>query len=311
MRKLLSFVLALCLLLTAATAFAEGDQKVIGIIQKNTTDAFHLTINTAAIASLDALKAAGTIDDYRLYDGKTDPITQCDLMEMAINEGCDVIIVLPAEAAGCDPILERGVEAGIPIVVVNSKSNNTDELAATYVGSDDVFAGELMAKFVQEKLPEGGGYAHLMGVIGNSAQIQRTEGIHNILDEDEKWTMLDEQGAEWQGEKAVKFTGDWLQMYGEELNAIICDNDDMSSAVKAYCITEGREDIVCIGVDGNAGPMAMVAAGELDATVFQDGAGQIRKGIEAAVELLEGKEIEKEYMIPFVLITLENVNDYI
>ena len=73
MRKLLSFVLALCLLLTAATAFAEGDQKVIGIIQKNTTDAFHLTINTAAIASLDALKAAGTIDDYRLYDGKTDP----------------------------------------------------------------------------------------------------------------------------------------------------------------------------------------------------------------------------------------------
>lgn len=168
-----------------------------------------------------------------------------------------------------------------------------------------------MAQFVQEVLPDGGGYAHLMGVIGNSAQIQRTEGIHNILDADEKWTMLGEQGAEWQGEKAVKFTGDWLQMFGNELNAIICDNDDMSSAVKAYCITEGREDIVCIGVDGNAGPMAMVAAGELDATVFQDGAGQIRKAIEVAADLLEGKEIEQLYMIPFVLITLDNVDDYI
>lgn len=311
MRKLLTLVLALCLVLTAAMAFAEEDAKIIGVIQKNTTDAFHLTINSAAIEKLDALKAEGVIDDYRLYDGKTDPMTQCDLMEMAINEECDVVIVLPAEAAGCDPILERGSEAGIPVIVVNSKTNNTDELAAAYVGSDDVYAGELMAQFVQEKLPEGGGYAHLMGVIGNSAQIQRTEGIHNILDEDPNWTMLDEQGAEWQAEKAVKFTGDWLQMYGDQLNAIICDNDDMSSAVKAYCITEGREDIVCIGVDGNAGPMAMVASGELDATVYQDGAGQIVKAIEVAVDVLEGNEVEKEYMIPFVLITLDNVLDYI
>lgn len=311
MRKVLMFVLALCLILTAFTAVAEDDQKIIGIIQKNTVDAFHLTINSAAIESLEALKAEGTIDDYRLYDGKTDPITQCDLMETAILEGCDVIIVLPAEAAGCDPILERAQEAGIPVIVVNSKTNNTDELAVSYIGSDDVYAGELMANFVSEKLPEGGKYAHCMGVIGNSAQIQRTEGIHNILDELENWEMVDEQGCEWQGDKAISFTQSWLQMYGDELKAVICDNDDMSSAVKAYLITEGREDIVCIGVDGNAGPMQMVADGELDATVFQDGAGQIRKSIEVAVEVLAGNEVEAEYMIPFVLITQDNVNDYI
>ena len=310
MRKLLMLVLALCLVLTSF-AFAEADQKIIGVIQKNTVDAFHLTINTAAIESLEALKAAGTIDDYRLYDGKTDPVTQCDLMETAILEGVDVLIILPAEAAGCDPILERAAEVGIPVVVANSKTTNTDELGASYVGSDDVFAGELMANFVAEKLPEGGKYAHCMGIIGNSAQIQRTEGIHNILDGMEQWEMVDEQGCEWQGDKAISFTQSWLQMYGDELKAIICDNDDMSSAVKAYLITEGREDIVCIGVDGNAGPMQMVADGELDATVFQDGAGQIRKAIEVAVDILEGKEIEKEYMIPFVLITLDNVNDYI
>ena len=310
MRKLLMLVLALCLILTSF-AFAEADQKIIGVIQKNTVDAVHLTINTAAIEALDALKADGTIDDYRLYDGKTDPVTQCDLMETAILEGVDVLIILPAEAAGCDPILERAAEVGIPVVVANSKTTNTDELGASYVGSDDVFAGELMANFVTEKLPEGGKYAHCMGIIGNSAQIQRTEGIHNILDGLEQWEMVDEQGCEWQGDKAISFTQSWLQMYGDELKAIICDNDDMSSAVKAYLITEGREDIVCIGVDGNAGPMQMVADGELDATVFQDGAGQIRKAIEVAVDILEGKEIEKEYMIPFVLITLDNVNDYI
>jgi len=66
MRKLLGFVLALCLLMTTLVIFAQDDQKVIGVIQKNTTDAFHLTINTAAIKALDALKASGEISDYTM-----------------------------------------------------------------------------------------------------------------------------------------------------------------------------------------------------------------------------------------------------
>ena len=171
----------------------------------------------------------------------------------------------------------------------------------------------MMAEFVQEQLPDGGGYAHLQGVIGNSAQIQRGEGLHNVLDSDEKWTLLDgcEQTAEWQAEKAVKFAEDWLAKYGEELNAVICDNDDMSSAVQTAMNAAGREDIVCIGVDGNVGPMTMVRDGELLATIFQDGAGQVTKGIELGMQVLKGQEVPKETMIPFVLITIDNVGEYL
>ena len=66
MRKLLMLVLALCLILTSF-AFAEADQKIIGVIQKNTVDAFHLTINTAAIEALDG----GESLFFSHYDPKT------------------------------------------------------------------------------------------------------------------------------------------------------------------------------------------------------------------------------------------------
>ncbi len=294
-------------------AAEDDDDFVIGYIAKNTVDAFHATINNAATEKLDGLVADGTISDWNLYDGLTDPVTQTNLFEDAVNMGVDLIILLPAESAGSAPILERAAEENIPVVVVNSKTDNTDELAAAYIGSDDVQAGEMMAEFIMEQIPEGGGYGHIQGIIGNSAQIQRGEGIHNILDAADNWTLLDgaEQTAEWQAEKAVKFAEDWLTKYGDGLNAIICDNDDMSSAVQTAMNAAGRNDIISIGVDGNAGPMTMVKNGELLATIYQDGAGQVTTGIDVAIKILKGEEVPKETMIDFVLITQENVDEYL
>ena len=314
MKKLFALLLAICMLVGMVSfATAEADEYIVGYIAKNTVDAFHATLNNAAKVALDALVADGTITKWNLYDGMTDPVTQNNLLEDALNMGCDLIILLPAEAAGCAPILERCKEANVPVLVVNSQTTNTAELATSYVGSNDVQAGEMMANFVVEQVANGGGYGHLQGIIGNSAQIQRGEGLHNVLDTNTKWTLLEgcEQTAEWQAEKAVKFAEDWLAKYGDKLNAIICDNDDMSSAVQAAMNAAGRTDIVCIGVDGNAGPLAMVKAGELKATVYQDGAGQVTAAIALIKDIKAGKTVEKEVTVPFVLVTSENVDQYL
>ncbi|MDR2476705.1 MAG: substrate-binding domain-containing protein [Treponema sp.] len=321
MNKRILVVAAVLLLaaILAPTVFAGGQSSsstggkkiVIGYIAKNTTDPFHGPLNTAARKEMDALKANGKITNYFFYDGLTNPVTQVELMDTAINAGCTHIILLPAEAAGSSPVLTKAKEKNIPVVVVNSMTNNTPDLAAGYVGSNDVQAGEMMAKFVQSKAPNGGGYGHIMGVIGNSAQIQRGQGIHNIMDKDSKWKMLDEQGADWQAERAVNFSMDWLSKYGDQLNAIICDNDDMSSAAQNYVNSRNRRDIICIGVDGNAGPLNMVKNGDLQATVYQDGVGQVLKGIELLVKVANGESIPKTTMIDFVMITKDNVNQYL
>jgi ABC-type sugar transport system substrate-binding protein len=313
MKKLVALVLTLMMVLSvfAISAGAEAKQINVAYIAKNTVDAFHATLNSAAKEALDALVADGTIAKWQLYDGLTDPITQVNLIEDAINNGANFVVLLPAESQGSAPVVTRCKDAGIPIVVINSKTNNTDELANAFVGSNDVQAGEMMAQFVQQQLPEGGKYAHMMGIVGNSAQIDRGQGIKNIMEADAKWESVGDFAADWSADKAVQFATDAVNKYGAELKAIICDNDDMSSAVQAYCNSVERSDIVCIGVDGNKGPMTMVKQGTLKATILQDGAAHVNAGIALIPDIIAGKAVEKTIMIPFVLVDASNVDQYL
>lgn len=313
-RKLVSLALVLAMALSMmvfTTAVAdESEGIVVGWLMKNTTNVFETVINKGGLAYLDQAKADGVIADYITFDGNTDPSTQISQADDLINYGVDVAILQPAEADGSAPALQALVDAGIPVVVVNARTSNTAELAASYVGSNDVNAGEIMGNYLLDTLGDTGAYCHLQGAIGNSAAIERTEGIHNIMDAAAGWTLLDEQSAEWMGDKASKFTQDWITLYGDELMAIVCDNDDMSVAAKLACIESGREDIVVIGVDAIDSALAMVKSGELDATVFQDGTGQGAGAAAAAIKVAQGEEVEKETWIPFQLVTLENIDDF-
>jgi len=295
----------------ATEAPAAAPEIHVAYIAKNTVDAFHATLNGAAKVALDAMVADGTIADWQLYDGQTDPIIQTNLIEDAINNGANFVILLPAEAEGSAPVVSRCAEAGIPIIVVNSMTNNTTDLATAFVGSNDVQAGEMMAQFVLDKVPDGGKYAHMMGIVGNSAQIQRGEGIANIMGAQSTWSSVGDFAADWSADKAVSFATDVLTQYGDEIKAIICDNDDMSSAVQAYCNSVGRTDIVCIGVDGNAGPLQMVKDGTLLATVLQDGAAQVTTAVSLIPDVIAGKTVEKSIMVPFTVVTSDNVDQYL
>lgn len=298
---------------TASGGDLNGDGKIIvGYISKNTVDVFHATLNGAAQERLDALVADGTINEWTgILDGNTDGAKQCDLAQDCINYPCDYVIILPAESAASDPAVTSMTEAGIGVVVVNSATDSTNTLALAFAGSDDVYAGELMGNYVMEKVKDGGVFVHCQGIIGNSAQIQRGEGIANTIEKDSKWKKAADVPCDWDASKAVNTVDDYLAQYGNDLKAVICDNDDMSSAAQAECNAKGRSDIVCIGVDGNQGPLQMIKEGTLGATVLQDAAGQVNAGIDAIVASIKGETVEKNYIVPFVLVTSDNVEQYL
>lgn len=297
---------------SARVGDVNGDGKfIVGYISKNTTDTFHGPINAHATATLDALVADGTIDSWTgILDGLTDPGKQNDLADDCITKGCDAVIILPAEAEGSAPAVKAMHDAGIAVVVVNSKTNNTDDLAVAYCGSDDVYAGTLLAKHVVDNVPNGGKYIHIQGVLGNSAQIQRGEGMHSVMGGQPQFELVEEMTGNWTSSEAQNITTDSLNKYGKDLVAVICDNDDMSSGAQDVCNAAGRNDIVCIGVDGNNYPLSMVKSGAMLATVLQDGVGQIQAGIDIVVKVSKGESFEFNQDVPFVLVTKSNVDQY-
>ena len=293
-------------------ADANGDGKiVVGYISKNFTDPFHAPINARAKEYFDQAVKDGVIDEWTgLLDGETDPNKQIDRAADCISKQCDIVIFLPAEAEASDPALTQMADAGILVIEVNSKSASCDEKAIAYVGSDDVEAGNMLAQWVVDNCPDGGKFIHCNGVLGNSAQIQRTEGMHAIMDEHPEFEMVGDFDTKWDGNLAADAASDSIAKYGDELVAIICDNDGMSSAAQKMCNDSGREDIICIGVDGVEVPMQMVKDGSLKATILQDGVGQINGSIAIVEALVKGESFDPAPVIPFVLITQDNVDDY-
>lgn len=297
----------------AKTGDVNGDGKiVVGYISKNIVDPFHAPINDYAEETLNAMVADGTIDEFTgVMDGQTDANVQIDRATDCISKGCDYVIILPAEATASDAAVVQMADAGIQVIVVNSKTDSSDDVALGYVGPDDYRAGEMLAEWVIENCPEGGKYAHCQGVIGNSAQIARGEGMEAVMAEHPEFEKINDFPCEWQADKAANVASDMMNQYGDELVAIICDNDDMSSAAQKTCNDNGRSDVVCVGVDGNQNPLQMVKDGEMGATVLQDGPAQVGGAIDMIKACLAGETPEKEVAIPFVLVTIDNVDEYL
>ena len=104
----------------------------------------------------------------------------------------------------------------------------------------------------------------------------------------------------------------WLSA-GKPFDGVIANNDEMAigaiQAMKAANID--MKSVVVGGVDATQDALAAMQAGDLDATVFQDAAGQGKGALEAAVKLSKGEAVDQKVYIPFQLVTPANIDQFL
>lgn len=284
---------------------AEGESVKIGVLMKTMSDTFSNKLGEAIKAYQEE-----AYPDAELYlmDGQADVAKQISQAEDLIAKQVDVIILNPQDADGSAQVLDLASDAGIPVIEVNTETTRTDYVS--YVGSNDVMAGEIMGNFVMEQMgEEGGQYAILEGEIGQSAQILRAEGIANTIQADDTYECVAQLTANWQRDEAMATTEDWLGKY-PDLKAIICHNDDMSMGALQAAEAQER-DIIIIGTDAIPDALAAVKEGRLNGTVLQDAATQASTAVDVAVKVASGEAVEAKYDVPFQRITIENVDEFI
>lgn len=147
---------------------------------------------------------------------------------------------------------------------------------------------------------------------GQTAEVKRTEGAMDILAQNPDMTLLDEQTADWDRAEAMTLMENWIQAYGDQINAVFCQNDEMALGALNALVQAGKKDnVLVVGVDAIDDALQSVKDGKMDATVYQDCKGQAEGAIEAAYKLAKGESVEKEILIPFILVTTENVDEYL
>lgn len=242
-------------------------------------------------------------------DAERSALKQIEQVESFIAQKVDVIIMNPCEVEASSPAVTKALAANIPIINVNSA---TSAQPTAFVGSDDVESGRIAMKFIAEKLGGKGNVFMMHGFMGQAAQIQREQGAREILKQYPNLKLVAHQTGEWDRAKSMSLMENWIQSYGKDINAVFAQNDEMGmGAVNALTAAGLKDKVIVVSIDAIPDALQAVKKGTLDATVFQNAEQQGAKAIETAVKIAKGQAFEKEVLIPFQLVTKENVGTFI
>ncbi len=242
-------------------------------------------------------------------DGEGDPAKQVSQIDNFIAQEVDAIIMDPISAEGCQVGAQNAIDAGIPIIGLCAQISD-QSILTSFVGSNDVYAGEIEMQKLADYLGGEGKIAIVEGVLGISAQIQRLEGNMNIIDENPGMEVVLQDTGNWSREETLTLVENWINS-GTEFDAVCAHNDEMAlGAYKALESAGLQDEIPVVGVDAIPDAVQSVADGGLLCTVLQDSTTQAQLSLDAAIAAAKGEAVEKEYPVPFVLVDETNVADY-
>lgn len=320
MRKLLSIVavgamvmamLGGCSSKAEGTAISDGGEKTEGGKKKIALFMTHMS-NAFTMELSDAVKTQAEELGYELIinDASQDAAKQTNQIETAVTQGIDGIIIEPVSVDGIVSAVKSAKEAGVPVVIVNQQISEPSA-ADCYVGANAADSGEILMTQAMKDLDGKGNIATLLGPMGSDGQVGRSEGFKRVLDQNPDATVVFENTADWDTDKALKLSENWLQA-GKDIKAIVAQNDNMAAgASKAIADAKLEGQILVYGIDATPEGLQAVKDGKLAATVSQ---GTTQQGIEAAkacVTLIEGGTVEAENIISCELITIDNVDQYL
>ena len=248
-------------------------------------------------------------------DAQLDVARQLSQVQNFIANGVDAIIVNPVDGDSTLAITQEVTAAGIPLVYVNHPPADIDALpeGAAFVGSNEVDSGTMQTEQVCALLGGKGTAVVMMGPLENHAALTRTDDIHEVLSRPEcsGIEVLEEQTANWSRIEAQDLMTNWLTR-GLSIDAVIANNDEMAigaiQAMKAAGID--MDEVVVAGIDATPDGLAMMQAGDLDVTVFQNATKQGEVALATAVAMAAGEAAERQIWIPFEAVTTENMHQY-
>lgn len=301
--------LALSLLLSSGAALA-ADLK-IGVSMSQFDDTYLTNVREYMDKQAKSYPKGDGVQ-LQFEDARADVVKQLSQVENFISQKVDAIIVNPVDTASTARISKSAIEAGIPLVYVNRRPDQKDlPKGVAAVTSDDEEAGRLQMQYIADKLGGKGKIVILLGDLANNSTTNRTKGVKEVLAKYPDIKIEQEQTGIWLRDRGMTLVNDWMTQ-GREFNAVLANNDEMAigaaMALKSAGIKPGS--VLIAGVDGTPDGLNAITKGEMTVSVFQDAKGQGVGSLEAARKMARHEAIEQNIIIPFKLITPDNVKDF-
>ncbi|MFC3282718.1 sugar ABC transporter substrate-binding protein [Litchfieldella rifensis] len=292
-----------------ATCTSSALAASIGVSVAYFDDNFLTTMRNAMQAEAEAQG-----HEIQFLDAQGDIGRQLSQTQTLAAQGVDAIIINPVDTAATGKMTETAVSNGIPLVYVNREpeGNDLDNDGVAFVGSDQKVSGVMQMEALAEQLGGEGKVAIMLGELSSGATHQRTEGVKEVAATFPDIEIVEEQEANYQRSEAIDLMNNWI-VGGQQIDAIAANNDEMALGALIAMRQSGisPKDIKVAGIDATRDALDAMQRGELAVTVFQDPVGQGGGAVKVAIDMINGEPVEKINMVPFKLVTSDNLDDFL
>lgn len=290
--------------LMAAAASADG---LISIIVNDPANPYWFTEGEVAKKTAEDMGYTANVAAHR---GDTN--TESTLIDTAITNKSKAIILDPANADGSVGAVQKAVDAGIPVFLVNAEINQ-EGLAKAQLVSNNAQGAALGAQAWVEAVGDKGKYVELFGAPSDNNAQTRSNGYETVLSQYPDLEKVGKEVADWDRTKGYQKMQSLLQA-NPDINGVISGNDEMALGAVAALKEAGKlKDVKVGGFDGSPDAVAAVKAGELQYTVLQPVAIFSAEAVKQADSFIKtgktGVDSEKQLFDCF-LITKDNADKY-
>ena len=148
------------------------------------------------------------------------------------------------------------------------------------------------------------------------AQLRTEYSVKALTDAGMEVEELDLQRGDWDREKGQTICANDLAQFGDQIEVVFCNNDDMAIGALQAIQAAGRtvnEDIYLVGVDALDAALNEVKAGNMTGTVLNDAKGQAQGAVAEMEKLLSGTTYasgSQSVYVDYVKVTPDNVADF-
>jgi methyl-galactoside transport system substrate-binding protein len=263
--------------------------------------------------------------------------TQNDQVDQFISKGMKAIAINPVDRTAAGAIIDKAQAADVPVVFFNREPFAEDMAKwdkVYYVGAkaeeSGTMQGEILAEYWKatpgaDKNGDGKiQYIMLKGEPGHQDAELRTEfSVKAILDAGIQIDLLAEDTAMWDRPRAVEKMDAFYARFGDRIEAVLCNNDDMALGVieslrKAGFFT-GDKYLPVVGVDATAPALQALSEGTLLGTVLNDAQNQGKATYDVAYALATGADVAsagwaitdgKYIWVPYQKVTRDNYTQF-
>ena len=338
MKKIIAILscIALCISMSSCgTPVQQTNNRIkIGVLVYDEGDTFLKGIINEMIADAKN-RSKGDVDvTITVGDASGDQNTQNDQMEDMIANGCNVLAINLVDRTDPTSIINLAKKNNVPIVFFNRELVKHDLERWNqlyYVGAPAIrsgmMQGEEIADYVRshpEADKNGDGkiqYVLLKGEQNHQDTIIRSEkAVSTAINYGVSLDKLAGEVANWSRAQAQNRMQQLINEYGDRIELVICNNDDMALGV----IDDYRKMQIPVkdypaifGIDGTEEAVKDLKEGTLKGTVYNDAAAQADKIMQLAVALAQDEDVSnvvhsnsKSFYIDYQKLTRSNVDEF-